>query len=267
MATRVHVSRARGATFLVPALVSSAALTASPAARADPQANTLFAPLRVEAAIPIERGVLEAEFSTIYVRDPFNERGRDLTTVQPLLRLGAAPGLHVTAAVPYRLGDQSRADQGDGLFGFVYNLNDQSDWLPAFGVALDYATPYGSGHKTAEYFVRGLATKWLGPDRRSPRLHVNVGYRHLTQPSSAERPDRLDVAAGGSFLVGEKTALFFDVVHGAKYERRQTQTFLEAAVQHQAGDWLLSGGAGVGVGAQSPDFRLLFTVRRAFKVF
>ena len=235
---------------------------------ADPQENARFAPLQVESAVPLGLGKLEAEFSSRYVRDRYNERGQDLLVMEPLLRLGAFPGGHVTIGVPYRVGNQGTANQGAGSLGVLYNFNDQTAYLPAFGVAVTYETPFGAGHKTAEYLVRGLASKSLGSSPSSPRLHLNVGYTRLTQPGKAEREDRLEFVAGGSVLLRDDLALFLDVVHGAKAERRQTQTLVEAALRYEiGGDWYVSGGVGVGVGAQSPAFRALFTLQRGFKLF
>ena len=241
--------------------------TLAPEARADPQANTRFVPLQVESAIPVRTGLLEAEVNSRYVRDRHNERGRDLTVVEPLLRLGLIPRVHVTVGLPYRLGDQSTANQGAGSFGALVGLTDQTSYLPALGLAVTYDTPYGAGHKTAEYAVRALATRDLGEGERAPRLHLNLLWTHLTQPGRAERPDQIGLIVGASALVGEHTALFLEVVHGAKPERRQTQTLLEAALRHEIGSWFISAGAGVGIAGKSPAVRVLLSATREFKLF
>jgi hypothetical protein len=141
---------------------------------------------------------------------------------------------------------------------------------PALADAIQpgYRTPDGPGHTSAQYFLRGMMTQWLGSDNRAPRLDLNVSWTHVAEPGRTARSDIMEVGIAYSRLVSERTALVIDLVHGAKPADCQVETIMDAGLRTEViDDWCLSGGAGVGMGQQSPSFRLIFSVQRDFVLF
>ncbi len=242
-------------------------LAASPAL-ADPQGLSTDVPVRPRTRWRCGPATLELQGVGVYTNDAHNSKGRDLLNLSPTLKIGAAKGLQMDVSVPYSVGNQSGASQGTNGLDFLYQFNDPTPFFPALAVQAGYQTPYGAGHHTSQYFVRGLLTQWLGPNEQAPRLHLNLNWTHSTTPSSSNRRDQLELGVAYSMLVSQTTALVVDVVHGAKPAKTQNETIFDAGLRWQiSDDWALSGGAGIGIGQQSPDFRILFAVQKDFQLF
>ncbi|MHB0670465.1 hypothetical protein [Roseomonas mucosa] len=252
----------------LPTLVLLGALAASTTARADPQSLSTNVPVQIEDALPVRLGTLELQGDNRFTRDTHNRRGSDLLTSGLVLKLGPLPGLQVGLSPSYRFGGQSGSNAGYGAVDVLYRFTDNNTYVPALALHGYYAQPYGAGHKSVQYTLRGIATKYLGGSERSPRLHLNLSWYHLTQPSPTQRADQLELAVGYSQLVSDNTAFVVDVVRGAKPERRASQTIVDIGVRHEIGDgWAVSLGVGTGIAQQSPAFRAFFAVQRSFPVF
>ncbi|MBN8904978.1 MAG: hypothetical protein BGO51_10110 [Rhodospirillales bacterium 69-11] len=237
-------------------------------ALADPQSLSSFVPVQTEDAYETNLGKLELQGVGRFTRDSHNRRGSDLWNLEPTVKLGALPGLQLDISAPYAAGSQSGANQGGYGVDVLYRFNAQTAYLPALALHAYYQEPYGAGHKSAQYTLRGIATKWLGPSERSPRLHLNLNWYHRVQPSNTQRDDQLEMSLALSTLISDRTALVTDMVHGAKPDRNANQTILEVGFRHEINDSLaLSGGIGVGVGEQSPAFRAIFAIQKSFKLF
>jgi hypothetical protein len=237
-------------------------------ALADPQALSAFVPVQTQDALVIRTGVLELQGYGLYTRDDHNSRGRDLLTLSPTLKIGAMKGMQIDLALPYAVGTQSIASQGSTGLDMIYNFNDPTPTFPALAVQVGYQTPYGAGHHTDVWFVRGLATQWLGTNDQAPRLHLNLNYAHANTPSSTSRKDVVELGVGYSMLLTPKTALVLDVVHGAKNTKGQNETIVDAGLRWEiTDDWILSGSVGAGIGQQSPPFRVLFAIQKDFSLF
>jgi len=237
-------------------------------ALADPQSLSSYVPVQTEDAYETRLGTLEMQGVSRFTRDSNNRRGPNLWNLEPTLKLGALPGLQLDVSAPYAAGNQSGANQGGYGADALYRFNQQTMYLPAFALHAYYQQPYGAGHKSAQYTLRGIATKSLGSSERSPRLHLNLTWYHRVQPSSTQRDDQLEASVALSTLITERTALVADVVHGAKPDRNSNQTILEVGFRHEINDGLaLSGGIGVGVGQQSPAFRAIFAIQKSLKLF
>jgi hypothetical protein len=238
------------------------------AAEADPQGLSRFVPITVEDAYPLATGEFELQATGVWVHDTHDRRGDDLVTAQPTLKLGPFPGAEVYAGLPYRFGDASRRDGGDEVFGAFYNFNNQRDLLPAFAVNASYANPYGADAHSGESTLRMIATKSLGDPYSAPRLHLNLTWYRLTDPTATERADRYETAIGYSQSLTAHTAAVVDYVWAEKRSRGAQSNLIEAGLRHELDEhWAISGGAGVGVGAQSQDFQLLFALQRSFSLF
>ena len=252
----------------LPTLALTGALAASTAARADPQSLSTNVPVQIEDALPVRLGTLELQGDNRFTRDTHNRRGSDLLASSLVLKLGLLPGLQVGLSPSYRFGDQSGADGGNGTVDVLYRFTDNSAYLPALALHGYYAQPYGAGHRSVQYTLRGIATKYLGGSERSPRLHLNISWYRLAQPSPTQRADQLELAVGHSRLVSDSTALVVEVVHGAKPERRARQTIVDVGVRHEMADgWAVSLGVGAGIAQQSPALRAFFAVQRSLRLF
>lgn len=235
-------------------------------AAADPQALNTNVPVQIEDAMPVSLGMLTLQNDTRLTRDPHG-RGRTSVVTSPVLKFGVLPGLHVDLGPSYEFGDKSGAGSGSGSVAALYQFNKDGPYWPALAVHGFYDTPFGAGHKSALYTLRGMATKNLG-DERAPRLHLNLSLYHLTQPDGTQRRDQLEIAAGVSALLRPDTAIVADVVHGAKPEKGRNQTLVDVGLRHEVGGgWAVSGGVGVGVAQSSPGFRVFFAVQKDLRLF
>lgn len=238
------------------------------AARADPQGLSTGVPVQIEDALPIRLGGVQLQGAALFTHDTRNRRGSDLWALNPSIKLGPLPGLQIDATPSYSIGDQSGAGSGNGTISALYQLTRNSTYVPALALHGYYATPYGSGHKSAQYTLRAIATKYLGTSEQSPRLHLNLSWYHLTQPSRTQRDDQLEIAVGMSALVAKSTAVVADVVHGARSSKGANQTFVDVGLRHEISDtWAISGGVGAGLGQQSPGFRVFFAVQKDLRLF
>jgi hypothetical protein len=241
------------------------ALLPSPAL-ADPQSLSTNVPVQVEDALTTPYGGLTLQNDNRFTRDPHGRGSGNLAT-SPVVKIGALPGLQIDLGPSYNFGDKGTSGAGNGTIDALYQFNKDSKYVPSFAVHGYYATPYGSGHKSAEYTVRGIATKYLGNDM-APRLHLNLTLYHLTQPGPTQRTDQLEMAVGFSTLVRKDTALVADVVHGALPDKKRNETFIDVGLRHEITDtWAIAGGVGVGVAQESPGFRMFFALQKDFKLF
>jgi len=248
--------------------ISLSLLAVSSPALADPQGLSSFVPVQAQDALAVRTGLLELQGTGVYTRDDHNSRGRDLLNLSPTLKLGPLKGMQVDLSVPYAVGNQSGANQGSAGFDVFYNFNDPTPTFPALAVQAGYQTPYGAGHRSDQWFVRGLATQWLGPNDKAPRLHLNLNYTHVNTPSSTGRKDVMEILGAYSMLLTDKTALVLDIVHGAKSTKRQNETIVDAGLRWEINDeWSVGGGVGAGIGQQSPAFRVMFAIQKDFRVF
>ena len=245
-----------------------AALPAAPSAWADPQATSPFVPVQVQDALVVRTGTLTLQGTGVYTRDPRIKTGADLLNLSPTIKVGPLKGVQIDITAPYAVGNQTTASQGSSGVDAYYQFTEPSPTRPALAVQAGYQWPYGQGHKSNQYFVRGLATQWLGGDERAPRLHLNLNFTQVTTPAKGNRRSIPEIGLAYSQLVSDRTALVVDVVHGAKTAVGQNQTFVDAGFKWDVTDaWSLGGGVGVGIGQQSPDARVLFYLTRAFQVF
>jgi hypothetical protein len=237
-------------------------------ARADPQALSTFVPVQTQDALVVRTGLIELQGVGVYTRDDHSSDGRNLLNMTPTVKIGAVKGLQIDVSAPYAVGDQSIANQGGGSIDAIYNFVPPSPSFPALAIQPGYQTPDGVGHKTAQYFLRGLATQWLGDSDKAPRLHLNFNWTHYTEPSDTRRRDTLGIDAAYSQLITEHTALVLDVIHGSKPKVKQNETIIDAGLRWELNAvWPLSGGVGVGVGQQSPPLRVIFALQRNFNPF
>lgn len=247
-------------------IASSVAATVT---RADPQGLSTNVPVQIEDAFPaIEQGQAELQWDGVYLRDPHDSSGTHALTAGPTLKLGLLPHTQFDINPGYTAGDSSSANQGTTSLDSLAQLRGNSRFLPALALHGFYELPYGAGHKSTQYTRRGVATKYLGSSKSSPRLHLNLTWIHVTQPDPRTRRDQLEIASGLSFLVARSTSIVVDAVHGAASTTGENHTFLDAGFLHELGPkWTIGIGAGAGIAQQSPQARIFFSAQYSFGLF
>jgi hypothetical protein len=161
---------------------------------ADPQSLSTDVPVPVQDALPTKTGVLELQGVGIYMLEDCNSKGRNLLPLNPTIRLGAAPHLQLDLSAPYAVGSQSSENQGQGSADAFYEFTDPSPRFPALAMQAGWRYfEYGPGHQPNHYFIRALATQWLGDNDKAPRLDLNFNYTHVDEPGATQRSDIAEV--------------------------------------------------------------------------
>jgi hypothetical protein len=97
---------------------------------------------------------------------------------------------------PHEVGDRPKS--GDLHLSGLYNLNQETLSLPAFGIKMGLGVPTGVDARGYAVEVKGIVTKSV--ERLS--LHLNAGYEFLTDTRGHERDGRYELALGFSYPVG-----------------------------------------------------------------
>ena len=219
-------------------------------------------PITIDDADKIEAGKTEVKFHTIYDRQRDNT---NLFTPRAELEYGLRPGLSLGVSPSYSLGNADQRNRGNVEFELEYNVLEFSGMRPGITLVPQVSVPYGSGGQSVQSEIELRLTQPLGDSKTAPRLHLNLSWRHLHDPAGDERRDRYFAVAGINFAVAQNTALAFDLVREPQRERGKVDNFIEAGVRHMLGEKLaLNAGAGVGLGPDSPRFRLLVGVQTSF---
>ncbi|WP_448206059.1 hypothetical protein [Azospirillum sp. sgz302134] len=248
----------------VAAMLAAVAFCAE--ARADDEHMTLSTeiPVTVEDAAAIEKGNVDVRLRGFYDRVKENG-GRNRLTFDPEIEVGVADGLSLKANPSYRVGNADDAQRGDVRLSAEYNILAPKDGRPGFTVEPLVSIPYGSGDTATEAGITARMTQPLGTSSTAPRLHVNLGWRHLFDPTSDQRDNRFLAVAGVNVAVAPTTAIVVDVLREQLQERGKADNFVEAGLRHMVAEKTALGvGVGVGFGPDSPRYRVLFGLQRSF---
>jgi hypothetical protein len=168
-------------------------------------------PLRLEDAYAIASGELAVEAGVGFALE---RRGPDRGFFPVEVLYGAYPnlqlGLGTTLSTdPHEIDEQTKS--GDLQVSGLYNFNQETLTLPAFGLKLALNLPTGVDSSGVDVEVKGVMTKSF--DRLS--LHLNAGYEFLSGTVRDERDGRYEVTLGASYPVGApqytRTTLIGDV--------------------------------------------------------
>jgi hypothetical protein len=155
-------------------------------------------PLRLEDAYAISTGEVAVEAGAGYT---LRRRGTDRGFFPVELLYGALPnfqiGVGTTLSTDPREIDEP-AKSGDLRIGALYNLNQETLVMPAFGVKLEVELPTGVGSKGVDIEVKGIVTKSF--ERLS--VHFNAAYLFLTDSGRRARDGRYELVLGASYPVG-----------------------------------------------------------------
>lgn len=162
-------------------------------------------PTSVQDAYPMAFRAVEVQVALGYQKPDDEDGGM---VISPRLEVGLAPNLQVAASVTF-ITDGDRDHSGDITLDGLYNLNQETIWLPAIALAADVALPTGEdsqGTRTTALLVltKGLVPWW------ADRWHVNVGWEFLSDAGDAERDHRFQVLLGYSRPLDTDTVLVLD---------------------------------------------------------
>jgi hypothetical protein len=155
-------------------------------------------PLRLEDAYAISTGEIAVEAGAGF---RLLRRGTDQGVFPVELLYGALPNVQVGVGTtlltsPHDVDDRPKS--GDLHLSALYNLNQETLALPAFGIKLGLGLPTGVDARGYAVELKGIVTKSF--DQLS--LHLNAGYEFLTATRDDERDERYEFALGFSYPVG-----------------------------------------------------------------
>jgi Putative MetA-pathway of phenol degradation len=168
-------------------------------------------PLRLDDAYSIASGELAIEVGAGFALE---RRGPDRGVFPIEILYGAYPNLQLGLGTtlltdPHDIDEQTKS--GDLRVSGLYNFNQETLTLPAFGLKLELNLPTGIDSAGVDVEVKGVVTKSF--DRLS--LHLNVGYEFLSGTRQDECDGLYQVALGASYPVGApqytRTTLIGDV--------------------------------------------------------
>jgi hypothetical protein len=215
-------------------------------------------PLRIEDAYPIAYGELSAETG---VRGSVNRASSDRVSFPFELLYGAYWNLHVglgsTPATEPRTIDEAEKS-GDLRALGLYNLNQETLWLPAFAIKLGLDFPSGVRSQGVDSELKGMMTRSFG----LIRTHFNLGYEFIGHAGPGERGGRYEVILGVQYPLGFprsfNTTLLADVfTQQAIRSGESNPTGLEVGIRRQIAPLVVID-AGLGTEFAGPAERTRF---------
>lgn len=260
----IDAKRLNGAR-LSPALAVAAALLAPHLARADPQSLAPNFPIQIEDAFVVPTGVFQVQADDHFSR---SAAGVELGSAEPVFKLGAAHHLQLDISPSYNWASRNSPGNGALTADALYQLNDNSKYIPAFAVHGYVQTGYGPNPASTSFIVRGIATKSLGDSVTAPRLHLNLTWTDVTAPAPGQRASLYSFAVGYSRLLTPKLAVVTDLVDQQQPAKTRWETLADVGLVYQVSrDWSVSVGGGAGVAGHAADQRFFLAVERNFSLF
>lgn len=254
----------------LPQALCVAIALASPAAALaqEDRIPPLGEPLEIEDAVVTERGEMEVQGTAVHERLRSDPRGRDQWPAQLQVQAGLARRLEGRISVEDIFGNSREAREGGAIrLGLFYQFNElRPGPVPAFGALARLGLPYGPGGRSTETLLTGAAS-WRTGGSTPLYLHLNLGWFAHPAPSPEERPHRY------RFAIALTQALSADTVLLAIYRRDQQEygerdlNLLLAGLRHRiTPDTTIGLVGGVGIGADSPSWRIAFGVEHRFRL-
>jgi hypothetical protein len=155
-------------------------------------------PLRLEDAYAISTGEIALEAGAGFT---LRRRGADRGFFPIEVLYGAFANFQVGVGTtlstdPREIDEPTKS--GDLRIGALYNLNQETLVMPAFGVKLEVEVPTGVDSNGVDVEIKGIVTKSF--ERLS--VHFNAAYLFLTDSGRGERDGRYEVVLGASYPIG-----------------------------------------------------------------
>jgi hypothetical protein len=248
------------------ALLAAALGAPAPAAAIDHKNLDEGRPLRVQDAYSIATGEVAVELGA-GATVPRRGLARGLFPASVLW--GAFPNFQLELGTtlstsPREIDEQAKS--GDLRLGALYNFNQETLTLPAFGAALEVNLPTGVDSSGVDVELKGLVTKSFG--RLS--LHGNAAYEFLNGTERGERDGRYELVLGASYPIGAprytRATLIGDVFTEQSVRHGELNTVgVEAGVRYQLTPRIVwDAGVGTEVAGPGDRSRFFFTTGASF---
>ena len=197
-------------------------LGAGPASAIDHKNLDEGRPLRLDDAYSMATGEIAVEAGGGFT---LQRRGSNRGFFPIELLYGAFPNFQIGIGTllstdPHEIDERPKS--GDIRVSALYNFNQETLSIPAFGVKLGVDVPTGIDSRGLALDVKGIVTKSF--ERLS--LHFNGGYEFLTDSRHGERDGLYKLVLGGSYPVGApkftRATLVADVFTEQSAHRRHT---------------------------------------------
>ena len=215
-------------------------------------------PLRLEDAYPIARGEWAIETGAALGAQR-RSRARGLFPFEVLYGLvsNVQVSLGTTFATdPKRLEGQTKS--GDLHFSALYNFNQETLSLPAFGIKMSVNAPTGTASSGVDVRIKGLVTRSF----HRLGVHFNPAFEISSGTTAVERHSRYELTLGASYPLGAPkhtlTTILADVFTGQAPRRGEPQIAgAEIGVRQQWTPWTVLD-AGIGTEFAGPPNRSSF---------
>jgi hypothetical protein len=155
-------------------------------------------PLRLDDAYAISTGEIEVEVGAGFT---LQRRGTDRGFFPVEVLFGALPNFQIGVGTVLSTDPRDidePAKSGDLSLGVLYNFNQETLVMPAFGARMEVNLPTGVDSHGVEVELKGIVTKSF--ERVS--VHLNAGYEFLTDAARGERDGRYELVLGASVPLG-----------------------------------------------------------------
>jgi hypothetical protein len=183
---------------VIPAIIAALLLSPISASAIDHKNLDEGRPLRLEDAYAISTGEIAVEAGAGFT---LQRRGSDRGFFPVELVWGALPNFQIGVGAvlstdPHEIDERPKS--GDLHFSALYNFNQETLSVPAFGAKLGLDVPTGVDSRGVAVAVKGIVTKSF--ERLS--IHFNAGYEFFTDSRDDERDGQYSLVLGASYPVG-----------------------------------------------------------------
>lgn len=220
-------------------------------------------PTQMEDAYASERGSREFQAVVTYADEGSEHR----MIYIPTLELGVLPRTQLDLSATFYTGSAERTGSGDVGVELLHNFNAESTVVPATALVVGAGFPAGENSGGVDLTAKLILTKKVFPQATLPHgMHVNLAWtRNAGRDREAERRDLFTWILGFSVTTGKDTTLLMDYVREQMEEKHQEGNLVEAGIRHALGhSYMFTAGAGVGLGADSEDYRLTVSLHYEF---
>lgn len=226
--------------------------------------NNLEDGLPTELTDAYPTAYLNREIQGIIRYDRTNDNENRLL-LQPRLEYGLARNWQASVDVPVYAGNADRTGSGDVRLEALYNFNTESKLLPAFALSGRVDFPSGKDSAGIDTAVKLIASKMIVPSTLFHRVHFNAVWYRNAGASEDERENRYALIAGFDVRAGKDATLVVDFVREQDRKHGENANILELGIRRQITPFtVISLGAGVGIGDESPDYRLVAGFQYSF---
>ncbi len=201
---------------------------------------------------------LKPELQSLFRYERLNAH-QERFVLSPRFLYGFAKGWQAKVSVPFLLGSADKTGSGNLGFEVFDNFKDESQYSPALALAIGADLPTGRQNNGIDTSLKFIGTKAMGKTYLDHRIHLNVIWNHNAGTLAGQRSDRYSAILGYSHQIPADLTLVMDFAREQELERGKTDNLIEAGIRHMlTAHSVVSFGAGLGVGKDSPDFRITF---------